>query len=322
MRRPSTALSFIFLIAGQALAAEPEAPKAAPEASPAAKAPAAPAPKAGDTPPAEYYVEPSTGPAPGAPPVSAGAPPGPPGRPPPPPEGEAIYEPPPPGFFSGEAVVEPPPPPEPHHIAPRTALWLGARVGWFMPFGNVWARRTSDVTVEGVPWRDYSTSGPMFELDAGVRLSRNYNLFVLWERAQLGSGRGDTSSGIPGKSEHGDTDFWGVGVRATSDPDHTGFVTELALGYRRARAVYEDGTELQFTDAPFEARLGVGADVRINEVVTLSPMFTLGVGSFNKIESVTTDGVKDATGSGSQADGHAWATLSIGGNFDLLGSRH
>jgi hypothetical protein len=294
-------------------------------------------PRAGDAPPPEYYVEPSTGPAPapvpgaspppasaapGAPPASAGEPPAPPGPPPPPPEGEAIYEPPPPGFFSGEPVVEPPPPPEPHHIAPRTALWLGARVGWFIPFGNVWARRTSDVTVDGVPWRDYSTSGPMFELDAGVRLSRNYNLFALWERAQLGAGRGDAASGIAGKADHGDSDFWGVGVRASSDPDRTGFVTELALGYRRARAVYDDGTEVQFTDAPFEARLGVGADIRLNRVVSLSPMFTLGVGSFDKIESVTRGGVTDITGSNAQADGHAWATLSIGGHFDLLGSRH
>jgi hypothetical protein len=218
-------------------------------------------------------------------------------------------------------VFEPPPPPEPHHIAPRTALWIGVRAGWFIPFGNVWARRTSNVDVTGVPWRDYASSGPMFEFDVGARLSRNYNVFALWERAQLGSGRGDAQSSISGKADHGDTDFWGVGVRASSDPDHTGFVTELAIGYRRARSKYDDGSQIQFTDAPFEARLGVGADIRLNHVVTLSPMFTLGVGSFGTIETVTNKGVKDETGVDDQADGHAWATFTIGGNFDVFGSK-
>ena len=273
------------------------------------------APDSGATPPPA-----ST--APGAPPPDANAPPGPPGPPPPAPDGTQIYEPPPPGFFPGDVVFEPPPPPEPHHLAPRTARWLGARVGWFIPFGNVWARRTSDVTVTGVPWRDYASSGPMFELDAGARLSRNYNLFALWERAQLGSGRGDPQSSLAGKADHGDTDFWGVGVRASSDPDHIGFVTELAIGYRRARSKFDNGDRIQFTDAPFEARLGVGADVRLNRMFSLSPMITLGVGSFGKIESVSNGALRSETTRDDQSDGHAWATFTLGGHFDLLPSRH
>jgi len=338
MRCGSSTLSAVFLFTGHALAANPGAASPPPKAPPPGTA--KPAPKAGDAPPPEYYVEPASA-APDAgrsapPPVSAApgaAPPNvdaaapvPPGPPPPAPtDGPTVYEPPPPGFYPGEPVFEPPPPPEPHHIAPRTALWLGARVGWFMPFGNAWARGVGDangnLNLKGVPWRDYVSSGPMFELDLGARLSRNYNLFALWERAQLGDGRGDSATtGLPGHTNGGDTDFWGIGIRASSDPDHVGFVTELALGYRRARAKY-DGGELQFTDAPFEARLGVGADIRLNRMVTLSPMFTLGVGSFGKIERVSAGSVADQMGVDDQADGHAWATLSMGGNFDLLGSR-
>jgi hypothetical protein len=226
-------------------------------------------------------------------------------------------------------VFEPPPPPEAHHIAPRTSLWLGVRAGVFIPFGSLWARCTDCnsagnnqyVTLKGVPWRDYASAGPMFELDAGARLSRNYTVFALWERAQLGSGSGDPNSTIPGKASRGDTDFWGVGVRATSDPDRIGFVTELAIGYRRARSKWDDGTELQLTDAPFEARLGLGADIRLNRFVTLSPMLSLGVGSFGKVESVSNHTVTDQTNAVDQPDGHAWATLNFGGYFDLLGSR-
>jgi hypothetical protein len=344
MRCESYGLGALFLIAGHALAAEPVAvnppPKSAASAAPKAPAP----PKAGDAPPPEYYVEPSAPPdgavpsappaaapapgAPSAPPRSAAPDSGPPGPPPPPPTDSSagqIYEPQPPGFYpSGAPLYDPPPPPEPHHVAPRTSLWLAARAGVFIPFGSAWSRGTTDaqgnVNFKGVPWSDYVSSGPMFELDAGARLSRNYNVFAIWERAQLGSGSGDVTGGV-GKSNGGDTDFWGVGIRATSDPDRVGFVTELAVGWRRARATYDDGSEVQFTEAPFEARLGLGAEFRLNQYVSLSPMATLGVGSFGKIERKTGSTIKDQQDQDDQADGHAWATLTFGGNFDLLGSK-
>ncbi len=344
MRWVSCGLVGLFLIAGHALAAEPGAtnppPKSAPAAAP--KVPDAP-PKAGDAPPPEYYVEPSAPPdgaapsgpaalaqgAPDAPPARGAAPDsGPPGPPPPPPSDPnavQIYEPQPPGFEpSGAPVFEPPPPPEPHHIAPRTSLWLGARVGWFIPFGSAWSRGTADtagnVSYRGVPWSDYVSSGPMFELDAGARLSRNYNVFAIWEHAELGSGSGDPDGGI-GKSKSGDTDFWGVGIRATSDPDRVGFITELAIGWRQARAKYDDGSEVQFTQAPFEARLGLGVEFRLNEYVALSPMATLGVGSFGEIERKTPSSIQNQQDLDDESDGHAWATLTFGGYFDLLGSK-
>jgi hypothetical protein len=328
-------LAALFLVASHAGAAEPGAanppPKNAAPAAPKAPAPAAPqagdAPPPGDAParpPANAPTQTANNP---PPPPDAAPASGPPGRPPPPPSDPSagqIYEPQPPGFYPpGAPLYEPPPPPEPHHIAPRTSLWLGARVGLFVPFGSAWSRGTQDaagnVNLKGVPWSDYVSSGPMFELDAGARLSRNYNVFAIWERAQLGAGSGDSAGGVP-KSKSGDTDFWGIGIRATSDPDHVGFVTELAVGWRRARAKY-DGSEIQFTEAPFEARLGLGAEFRLNEYISLSPMATLGVGSFGKIQRATGDVVQDQQGPNDQADGHAWATLTFGGNFDLLGSK-
>ena len=355
MRCVTSALGATFFIAGQALAADPAPtsppPKAPPQTAekpapagakptpkPATAAPAGTDPggaaRAGDGLPPEYYVEPGFA----APEAGANAPPpsaapsaepnngmasAPPGAPPPPPSELPIYEPPPPGFYPGEPVFEPPPPPEPHHIAPRTALWLGARLGWFMPFGSAWARGSRDsvgnLNLTGVPWRDYVSAGPMFELDAGLRLSRIYALFALWEHAELGDGRGD-SAALSGAPTGGDTDFLGFGVRATSDPDRVGFVTELAVGYRLARATFQGG-EVQFTDAPFEARLGIGADVRLNPIVTLSPMLSLGVGSFGKIDRVSGGTIVRHTGPDDEAAGHAWATLSVGGHFDLLGSR-
>ncbi|MEO7036433.1 MAG: hypothetical protein ABI548_20990 [Polyangiaceae bacterium] len=354
MRRGSCAFGVLFLVVGHAAAAEPgtASPPAEGTTPAASKAPeltpAPVVPKAGAAPPPEYYVEPSGPPSdvapapvpqaavptapgvpPGAPPPPSGAPQsGPPGPPPPPPSDPSavpIFEPLPPGFYPpGEPVFEPPAPPEPHHVAPRTALWLGARVGLFVPFGSAFARGTADgagnVNLKGVPWTNYVGTGPMFELDAGARLSRSYNVFALWERAQLSSGNGDPDDASIGKSMRGETDFWGGGIRATSNADNIGFVTELAVGYRRARAKYE-GSEIQFTDAPFEARLGLGAEFRLNRYASLSPMFTLGVGSFGKIQRASKNGVADQMQRDDQADGHAWATFTIGGSFDLFGSK-
>ncbi|HEY0465516.1 MAG TPA: hypothetical protein VGC79_14975, partial [Polyangiaceae bacterium] len=188
------------------------------------------------------------------------------------------------------------------------------------PFGNAWARQPHGGSVTGVPWSDYVTSGPMLELNAGVRVSRSYAIFALWERAWLGSGKGDAGpNALQGKADHGDTDFWGVGVRASTDPDFIGFVTELALGYRRARATFDNGNQIQFTNAPFETRLGIGADFRLSSFFTLSSLATIGFGQFGTIESVSKGEIRNQAYNG-QADTHAWATFTLGGHFDLFGS--
>lgn len=234
---------------------------------------------------------------------------------------QAIYEPPPPG--SG-AVWEPPPPPVPRHVAPKYSLWVGARVGWFLPFGNLFARAQPPDAYgfygfRRVPWSDYASSGLMLEADAGARIGRNYSVFALWERAQLGSG--DAEDNLYGGQSGADSDFWGLGVRASSNPNRIGLVTEIALGYRRARATWEDGSELRFTDGAVEGRLGFGADIRINPLLSISPLVTVGVGSFGTIRRVRADGSSyDETRARDEGDSHAWLTLGIGGHADLFGA--
>lgn len=169
--------------------------------------------------------------------------------------------------------------------------------------------------LNGVPWQNYVSSGPMFELNVGARLSRSYTLFGLWERAQLGSGD-DTTDGEPNGAE---SDFWAVGLRATSNADRLGFLTEVAVGYRRARAFYENDVEVQFTDAPFEARLGLGGEYRFDRLTTLSGLVTIGVGSFGQVDKVAPNGAAQHKYSDlDEADGHAWATLTVGGHFDFF----
>jgi hypothetical protein len=55
-------------------------------------------------------------------------------------------------------------------------------------------------------------------------------------------------------------------------------------------------------------------------LITLSPMATLGVGSFGEVEWVSQDDVAtDLIGPLDDHDAHGWFTLGIGGNVDLFG---
>jgi hypothetical protein len=280
------------------------------------------APPSGSRPPPEYYVDAPTDespdtaadapPAPAAPPVAAG-----------------VYEPPPPGQGYGpQFVYEPPPPPKPRHVAPKYSFWVGPRIGWFVPFGNLWYRcnpgspgNCSSYTSNA--WNDYASSAPMFEIDVGARLGRNYNVFALWERANLGAGDNESYENARGGLDHASTDYFAVGLRVSSDADKIGFLTEITLGARRFRAVYEDGSEFQLSeDIPLEARIGLGADIRLSPLFSLSPLLTLGVGRFDNIEAVDRDGNRsDQLSDLDELGSHGWLTLQIGGHFDIAGAK-
>jgi hypothetical protein len=218
-------------------------------------------------------------------------------------------------------IFEPPPPPVARHVAPNTALWAGIRLGWFVPFGYVYAESAPNpYGFHRVPWSYYASTGLMLEGDVGARLGRNYTVFALWERAELASG--DHYNNVYGGQDGSDSDFWALGFQASSDADALGFVTEIALGYRQARATWKDGTEIQFTDGWLEGRIGFGAGIRLTPMFSITPMLTLGVGSFGSIDRVFPD---DASASlirpGDAPDSHGWFTIGIGGHADLFGAK-
>ena len=290
-------------------------------AVPIARAQGAETPPATEEPPPIYYVEPAeTAPSPSPPPNTDSGRPAQHARPP-----ARVVEPPLPGR-PPEVIWEPPPPPRPRHVAPRVSLWLGARGGWFIPFGYLFARAVQVAPgvyrYDRVEWHDYAGSGPLVELDVGVRLSRNYNLFALWEHADLSAGEASPDLFDGSRQRRGTTDFWGIGVRASSDPDDIGFLSELALGYRQARSNWSDGAELELQSGFLEARLGLGADIRVNEFFSLSPLLTFGVGTFSDIDFVDSQGRRFArVGRGDEYDGHGWITLQLGAHFDAFGRK-
>jgi len=207
-------------------------------------------------------------------------------------------------------------------VAPRNALWLGLRLGWLFPFGSAYAAGVKDpvtnvVYLGSVPWTDFVHSGPTFELDAGVRLARNYNVFGLWERTQFTSG----SSHRYGEPSGGDSDYFAVGVRASSDADRFGVITELSLGYRQARAHYEDGSQVEMTGGILEGRIGVGVDLRLSPLLSLQPLVSIGVGSFDRVQLVLPNGGSaDLIGAYDAAGSHSWVSVGVGGSVDLFGA--
>jgi hypothetical protein len=78
---------------------------------------------------------------------------------------------------------------------------------------------------------------------------------------------------------------------------------------------------LQFSDAPLETRIGLGADIRLGPKFSLTPLATLGVGSFSKIEWVDPDGTVFSEPTFDATTAHYWATLQIGAHFDLFGRK-
>jgi len=223
-------------------------------------------------------------------------------------------------------VEEPPVPAPPRHVAPRTALWIGMRVGYFVPFGDLWGRCVEGQTtcdhVDGTSFGSVASTGPLLEFDVGARLGRNYIVYLGWERAQLGGASGPSPDESIGYNQRrSESDFLAVGFRLAADPDDLGLVLDLAVGARRFRAYYEDNVELQLTEAPLESRLGIGLDIRTSRVFSLSPMLTLGIGSFGKADWVNRDYVQSAIPSTSDRLTHGWVSLQLGGHFDLFGKQ-
>jgi hypothetical protein len=165
----------------------------------------------------------------------------------------------------------------------------------------------------------------MIELDLGARLGRHYNVFGLWEWGILGNGDelGDEFGGQTSAYTH----LLGLGLRFSSDPDGFGVLVELALGWRRFEATWKNGTRFTATDDFFNTRIGVGADIRLNEQLSFTPMVTIGGGVFSEANWRFADGSEAGAFSsflGTPADEagqHIPVTLQLGLHYDAFGSK-
>jgi hypothetical protein len=217
-------------------------------------------------------------------------------------------------------IYEPPPPPPLSKRAPgRTAFWLGVRVGWAIPFGSLWldgAQPGGGLYYRRRSFAAYASPGPEAELNIGARVGRRYNVFALWEHASLGSGSLDAASF--GGQLRGATNFYGAGVRFSTDPATVGFLLEIALGYRDFHAYWSDGTALDMTDGWLDARIGVGADIRLSRSFSLSPIIVLGGGSFGSARWSGPTRSGEALTPADQAGEYGTVSFQLGAHADIF----
>jgi hypothetical protein len=216
-----------------------------------------------------------------------------------------------------------PPPPAPEHVAPNTSVVVGARLGWFFPTGTLWhkAYDTGDNVIQrdGVDWGGYASSGPMFELNAGIRLGRSYTVFAMWEHAFLGGGEINDDP-VLGDPTSGNTDLYGAGLRFSTNPDKIGLLLEIGLGYRVFSAGWSNGTSIDFEGESISARLGIGMNYRFSESFVISPMLTVGSGSFGSGRITYPDGSTRSAMSRGELDvpsQHVPVAIQIAGHFDI-----
>jgi hypothetical protein len=285
-------------------------------ASPAA-AQQPPPPQGGTLPP--LPGEQPTQPAPGQPPPAAQQTAPPPGyaqQPPP-----VYYQQPPP---PPPPEIEYTPPPEPTH-APKFSLYAGASLR-YMGFGGYFYQNQDLPTSpgEGETTGNFAGNGPAIELDVGARLAKRYIPFLLFEHGFMAQGHRFTGSDATTSS-----DLLGVGLRMVSgDVDSAGFLGEISVG---VRSITVKGNGQEYKMSALEIfRLGLGAEIRLATLFSLSPMAHISGGVMNDTDGTiafSPDGSRDGRTAPTYTQGqniqnqrgYVMVAIGCGGHFDIFG---
>jgi hypothetical protein len=161
-------------------------------------------------------------------------------------------------------------PPEPPVHAPHFSLWLGGRAGILAYSGGLYINNQQTGAIETTG--NFIRPGLGLELDAGARLAKRYIPYLALELGVGGAGHRFDSSTTAS------TLFLGVGFRyLAGDVDTVAFASDLSLGVRKFQVANTSGT---WTASGLEIfRLGLGAEIRVNNRFAVSPMITLSGGT-------------------------------------------
>jgi hypothetical protein len=218
--------------------------------------------------------------------------------------------------------VEAPPPPV---HAPRFSLWLGGRLGLLAYSGGLYVNDASTGAIETTG--NFVKPGLGLELDAGARLERRYIPYVALELGLVGAGHRFEGSSTPTTAS---TQFVGIGFRyLAGDVDGVSFASDISFGQRKFSVT--SGSDTWSISGLEIFRLGLGAEIRIDKIFTLSPMLTISGGTLTD----TSGNVQFAPGQGDGQKGPpftgngslpGWATTTYyaifagcGAHFDLFG---
>lgn len=219
--------------------------------------------------------------------VPAGAqepPPSPQPLPPPPPPPMQPAPAPPPAYSppaSAPPAYSPPPayvhvqaPPIDEDHAPKYSLWAGLRASG-VAFGfSFYQNERNEAETTG----NFIKNGFAPQIDVGARISYRYIPYLYWEHGFMGAGHR-----FEGTDAHASTDFYGIGFRYVSgDVDSVAFLTDLSIGKRVIRV--SNGTQEYAMSGLEFFRLGLGAEIRVKTLFSLTPLFSISSGALNDSE--------------------------------------
>lgn len=165
-------------------------------------------------------------------------------------------------------------PPLDEDHAPKYSLWAGARLS-FVAFGfSFYENENGETETTG----NYIKNGVAPQIDVGARISYRYVPYLFWEHGFMGQGHR-----FEGTDARGTTDFYGIGFRYVSgDVDSVAFLTDLSIG-KRVITISNGSQTYEMSGLEF-FRLGLGAEIRVKTLFTLSPLFSISSGALNDSE--------------------------------------
>lgn len=246
---------------------------------------------------------------------------------PPPPQPQYYYPPPqqPPYYYPQQ---QPPPAvqqvvhePEPETHAPKYSLWAGGRLS-YVGFGfSFYENEKGNSETTG----NYLKNGIAPQVDLGARISYRYIPYVFYEHGFMGQGHR-----FDGGDAKSSTSFYGIGFRYVSgDVDSVAFLTDLSVGKREVTV--SNGSQTYTMSGIEFFRLGLGAEIRVATLFSLSPLFSISSGAFNDTDGDIkfqcapncADGVNGPTYANGKVIENARAyvvlSLGLGIHFDVFG---
>jgi len=210
-------------------------------------------------------------------------------------------------------------PPEPVH-APKFSLYAGGRLGLLGFGGDFYDNEAGKAETTG----NLVGRGVAVEVDVGVRLGYRYVPYLFLEHGFMGKGHR-----FDGVDASASSDLLGIGFRyLAGNPNTAGFLTEISVGIRTI--TLKSGGETYKMSSLEIFRLGLGAEIRLSTLFTISPMAQLSGGSMNDTDGSVTfspEGSKDGITHPTYRDGaqvasdHPYVVVGIGcgAHFDIFG---
>jgi hypothetical protein len=136
----------------------------------------------------------------------------------------------------------------------------------------------------------YVKTGPALQLNVGARIVKRFIPYLMYEHGFLGAGRRFDGGDSPSAA----ADLIGIGFRyIAGDVDSVGFLTDISVGARTITV--KNGPDTYKISGLEFLRLGLGAEIRITTLFTLSPMAYISGGQMTDTQGQVTYSVQGST---------------------------